>query len=477
MKKTFVTTMPDRAGAFLRASRIIAGLGLNITRVSYNKAIDTHTLFLEVEGTRSQLDRAAEHLREIGCLQSEMEEGTVLLVEFRLRDVPGSVAAVLELIEQYNFNISYLSSQENGTAWQLFKMGLFVEQPEQFSDFLNAASLLCPVRVVDYDKAEKILDNSIFYVSFANELAHRMALPDEARMELVIDANQVMQLLDERGESFHKTFDYIRGFGEALASCRGDAFRPRVTEYDYGEDLHLILIEPPCGSNTCILRHQGRYLFVDTGYACYREEMLSLFRQLLPDFDTAPRAALITHADVDHCGLLDLFDTAYMSRKSRDSLLLERTSRGGFRERDPLHAPYIRICKVLTSYRTAAPETLRVIAGVSSPQSQPLEETGSWSFGGLTFQVVEGQGGHLPGELVLVERTRGLVFTGDILINIRELTEEQAHYNHYAPYLMTSVDTDPALCARERKGLPKLLGPGWWHIFGGHGPRKELALE
>ena len=254
MKRTFVTTMPDRAGAFLGASRVIADLDLNITRVSYNKAIDTHTLFIEAEGSHARLERAAERLRELGCLQSDMDGSSVLLVEFRLRDTPGSVAAVLELIEQYNFNISYLSSQENGTAWQLFKMGLFVEQPEQFSDFLNAASLLCPVRVVDYDKAEKILDNSIFYVSFANELAQRMALPEEGRMELVIDANQVMQMLDERGESFHKTFDYIRGFSEALAFCRGDAFRPRVSEYDFGEDLHLILIEPPCGSNTCILR-------------------------------------------------------------------------------------------------------------------------------------------------------------------------------------------------------------------------------
>ena len=167
----------------------------------------------------------------------------------------------------------------------------------------------------------------------------------------------------------------------------------------------------------------------------------------------------------------------YLSRKSRDSLLMERTSRGGFRERNPLHAPYIRICKALTSYRTAAPETLRVIGGVSSPQAQPLETIGEWSFGTLRFQVLEGQGGHLPGELVLVERERNLVFTGDILVNIRELTAEQAHYNHYAPYLMTSVDTDPALCAAERKELPKLLGRGQWHIFGGHGPGKEMVIE
>ena len=46
MKQTFTTVMPDRIGAFLEASRVFAALGLNITRVSYNKAVDVHTLFI-----------------------------------------------------------------------------------------------------------------------------------------------------------------------------------------------------------------------------------------------------------------------------------------------------------------------------------------------------------------------------------------------------------------------------------------------
>ena len=50
MKKTYITTMPDHVGAFLKASRCIAALGINITRVSYNKAVDMHTLFIEAEG-------------------------------------------------------------------------------------------------------------------------------------------------------------------------------------------------------------------------------------------------------------------------------------------------------------------------------------------------------------------------------------------------------------------------------------------
>ena len=40
IKKTYATQMPNRVGAFLQASRVFAGLGVNITRVSYNKSFD-----------------------------------------------------------------------------------------------------------------------------------------------------------------------------------------------------------------------------------------------------------------------------------------------------------------------------------------------------------------------------------------------------------------------------------------------------
>ena len=37
MRKTFVTKMPDKAGAFLEAGRIVRKYNGNITRVNYNK--------------------------------------------------------------------------------------------------------------------------------------------------------------------------------------------------------------------------------------------------------------------------------------------------------------------------------------------------------------------------------------------------------------------------------------------------------
>ena len=477
MKKTYVTTMPDHVGAFLEASRCIGELGINITRVSYNKAVDMHTLFIEVNGTPEQIARADCRLREIGYLQNDDGGRSIVLLEFRLEDKPGSVTRVLELIREFSFNISYMSSQENGTGYQLFKMGLFVENRDKIDEFLTRAALLCGVRVIDYNHTEKNYDNSIFYQSYASGLASCMDIQGEGRETLLINVNLAMQVLDERGLSPYRTFDSISRFAELLALHRGEAFAPRISEHEITDQTKIILIEPPCGSNTAIIKSGGEYLFVDTGYACYAQEMKAIFERLIPDFGSMKKRALITHADVDHCGLLPMFDEVLMSRKSADSIAAEYAGEDGLREQNDLHRPYIRICKTLTGLVPMNPEKITVFCGTEEKLARPLQAVGAFSFGDLNFEVYEGQGGHLPGEIILIDYEHKLVFTGDVYVNIKGMTPEQAAYNQYAPILMTSVDTDPALCRREREAVMQRLGAGEWQIFGAHGMKKDYSVK
>lgn len=476
MKKTYVTTVPNHIGAFLSASRLLAALDINITRVSYNKAVDSHTIFIEAEGSRQQLAQADEQLAAIGYLRSGGAEKSVVLLEFQLRDVPGGVTDILACIERFGFNISYLSSQENGTDYQLFKMGLFVEDPARIHAFLREARALCPVRVIDYDRAEKTFDNSIFYDSFVSGLCRAMDLPESARPSLLVNANLAMQTLDERGLSPYRTFDSIRRFAELLSQSRGERFLPRVTNCRLTDETALTLIEPPCGSNTAILTHGEDVLFIDSGYACYRPEMLTLFRRLVPNFDARKKTILITHADVDHCGLLPEFDEVLLSAKSAECLRLEAAGQDGYRERNPLHKPYIQICKCLTGYRPPDTDRLRVLWGGLTPLASPLEPIGRFAFGDLDFEVLEGAGGHLPGEIVLLDAAHRIALTGDIYVNIHGMTAAQSAYNQYAPILMTSVDTNPALCAAERKAVFARLTPGDWQIFGAHGAKKDVSV-
>ena len=139
MKKTFITNIPDRPGSFLKMVRIISELGLNITRVSYNNAIDTHTLFVEVSGEEKLVAKAYDELKTDGFLFKD-DNANVILMEFKMQDRPGVLLPVLELINQYNFNISYISSQENSTPYQYFRMALYIDDPFKVDEFLKSVT-------------------------------------------------------------------------------------------------------------------------------------------------------------------------------------------------------------------------------------------------------------------------------------------------------------------------------------------------
>ena len=469
--------MPNHIGAFLKASKCFAALGINITRVSYDKAVDSHMLFLDVEGTEELIRKADIELEKIGYLQNNSADSSIVLLEFCLEDVPGSVTRVLELISAFNFNISYINSQENGTDYQYFKMGLHVEDPGRIADFMEQAEQLCKVRIIDYNSSERAYDNSIFYSAYVRGLSRMLDLSEEQKQGLMVSANLAMQILDEQGLSPYRTFDSISKFAELLGKAKGEQFVPRITTHMITDNTEIILIEPACGSNTAVIKSHGELLCVDSGYACYKEEMLAILGNLIPGFDTMYKRLLLTHADVDHCGLMDVFDEIIVSCRSAQSLRSEYLGENGFRECNPLHSPYVNICKILTSYKEVSPDKL-ITPWQNIPELRgPLTQIGFLDFGDLHFEVYEGNGGHLPGEVVLIDYENHIAFTGDVYINIHGLTAAQAEYNQYAPILMTSVDTNPKVCSEERKAILRRLGVGNWKIFGAHGSPKDYSVK
>ena len=262
-----------------------------------------------------------------------------------------------------------------------------------------------------------------------------------------------------------------------LSGSKGDAFVPRVTTHKISDNTEITIIEPPCGSNTAIIKSNGEYLFVDSGYAYYADEMKKLLHSLIPDFDSIRKKILVTHADVDHCGLLYMFDEIIASKRTLECFEAESRMEDGFREKNPLHKPYIRICKALTEYMPPDTHKISTPFSEASFENSVLSYSGHLNFGELSFEVYEGKGGHLPGEIVLIDYDKKVAFTGDIYINLDGLTPEQREYNRYAPILMTSVDTDPKLCAEERRAILGRLGVGQWQIFGAHGFKKDYSVN
>ena len=98
IRKTYITRMPDQAGAFLLAGRIISRAGGNIVRVNYNRAVDTHTLFIEVAADEPQHEAIERELTDCGYLAANSDERRILMIVLRLPDVPGTVLPVLEVL-------------------------------------------------------------------------------------------------------------------------------------------------------------------------------------------------------------------------------------------------------------------------------------------------------------------------------------------------------------------------------------------
>ena len=477
MKKTYATSLPDHIGAFLKASRCFATLGINITRVSYDKAVDAHMLFLDVEGTPDQLRMADAALERIGYLQDIADESSIVLLEFDLRDRPGAATQVLKLVHDFHFNISYINAQGGETAMRQFRVGIYVEDQGRFHEFLEQAQQLCRVQVIEYNPSARAYDNSIFYSTFVRGVSRMLDLSAVQKQNLMVYANLAMQVLDQQGLLPYQTFDSISRFAGLLSRHRDEGFNPRVTTHRITEDTDILLIEPPCGSNTAVIRSGGKILCIDSGYARYRQETLAIIRSLIPDFDTTPKRLLLTHADPDHTGLMEDFDEILVSARSAEDLSAQAQGEDCLREENPLHRPYLYICKLLTGYVPVRPERL-VIPWPRHPElREPLTQIGFFDFEDLHFEVYEGKGGHLPGEIVLIDYDHNIAFTGDVYINLKGLIPAQAEHNQYAPILMTSVDTDPRLCADQRKAILRRLGVGSWRIFGAHGAPKEYPVK
>ena len=90
MKRSFMTSLPDTSGAFLTASRIILRHGGNMVRASYNKAVDAHMLFVDVEGEEEALDAIEADLTAEGFLQNESRV-KVVLIEAEVPNQPGGI--------------------------------------------------------------------------------------------------------------------------------------------------------------------------------------------------------------------------------------------------------------------------------------------------------------------------------------------------------------------------------------------------
>lgn len=470
MKRSFMTSLPDKSGAFLQASRIILAHGGNMVRASYNKAVDAHTIFLDVEGDDEALLAIEDELNAAGFLQNDSQVKVVLL-EVELPDQPGAVIPVLEALQQRNVNISYLSNQSVGGKTATLKMGLYIEDPTVIDALLVELAAICPVRILSYDAGEKKLDNTVFYLTLADEMRQLLRLTQAQTKEFIYYANLVMQQLDDKGEPHSKTFEYVSRFAHFVAEHDGAAYECRISREPLTERVTAMVLEPPCGSNITVLEDASTkaLLIIDGGFACYEALTMKQLRALFPDFDARKKEMLLTHSDSDHTGICAQFDTIWCNRRTADCFAGEHMGLPCPREENPNMLPYYRLSKLITDYQPPRLNSLCLLDTESGDDSLPLSRVGIFRFADMAFDVYQGNGGHVPGETVLLDERHRIAITGDDYINIHDMTAPQREFNRLAPYLARSVNQDSNRYHAILKTLKAMLDGDGWLLLPGHG--------
>ncbi len=482
-RKTYVTSVPDKTGAFLLASKIIAKHNGNIVRVSYNKAVDLHTIFIDVEATEEELSEISEELGNVGYINDKISEIRVVVVNIKIPDEPGAVLPILKILDRYGINISYMNSSTTNSEYQNFKMGLLIENPKIIKMLLDDISEVYQIDITDYDDSETNLDNTIFYIRLANEMQILLKLSNETTMEFISESNRIMQRLQDKGENPNKVFDYIRRFAYFISQHQGNNFKADIEKLRINESVTLYSIEPPCGSNTYVLETIDELVLIDTGYAIYSNEMFEIFSKLFDNklfyhWEKKIRRVYITHADVDHCGLLSKLEGVKicLNKKSADSLNRQYIGIPDDREHSDISLGYSKLSRIISGYIPLSADRFDVMDEGTPEEHNELLHIGDFTVAELEFEVFEGSGGHVRGEMVFVCRKYGIIFTGDILVNISGFTPERAEFNSLAPYLMRSVNSDSEKAKEMRNQVTRLaanIGNNNQKpciICGGHGP-------
>ncbi|MEZ4357812.1 MAG: MBL fold metallo-hydrolase [Eubacteriales bacterium] len=459
VRKSFITNMPDKSGAFLKASKIIAKHGGNIVRVSYNKAVDPRMLFLDIVASEDKLLEIEKGLFDIGYINDKITETRVIEVSVKIPDNPGSVLPVLEILNKYHINISYLNSSATGSSYQDFKMGLLIEDPKIIKTLLDQISEIYQINIIQCDSSEENLDNTVFYIRLANDMQRLLDLTPEKTMQFITESNRILQVLQANGEDANKVFKYIRRFAYYISQNRGSNFKADIESFYLSKTIKLYSIQPPCGSNTYVFDTPDEIVLIDTGYAIYENEMHKIFNSIISGFDTRPVKIYITHTDVDHCGLLSKLKHAeiIVNQKSADSLKRQYLGLPDNREGTDLNLGYSKISQIISGYTPPDASRLKILDNGTPKEHDDLIEIGKISISGLEFIIYEGSGGHIRGEMVYICPKLGIIFTGDILVNISGFSQELAEFNSLAPYLMKSVNMDSKKATEMRNQVIKLV--------------------
>jgi glyoxylase-like metal-dependent hydrolase (beta-lactamase superfamily II) len=469
-KYHLIARMPNEPGALQRAAEIIKQQGGNINRIHYDQRIDPHTVFFEVTASAEKNQQIQRDLLRIGYLQTSVPQVSFLRLHVYLPHRPGALFEFLNHTTAAHANLAFLDFDERGPHPDRLTVSMQVEQSARITELLDTLKSRYQLEIVEYDSRGNELDETVFYLRFAQQLRALIGGGEDAFiLRLLHDINHIVQELTNRGEAPKAVFQSILLTGESLRQHTGKHFYADVQRLALTERVELFCFQLPCGGNCFLLNTPHELVMVDTGFGIYHPDFISMLRSFgLGDLSKL-KHIFVTHADADHIGAGGLFDAvSFLHPGTKAAIDQANRAYGSKAANCVLEEVYTRLINLFSRFTPPQqlelfPQTKVGARGIFTVLQRP-------HLGDMTFEVLESLGGHLQGQTFFCCPDYGILFTGDSLINFASLTDDRKRFATLAKHLMTSVNVDRSRARDEREGLMAIASEiEHCLICGGHG--------
>jgi glyoxylase-like metal-dependent hydrolase (beta-lactamase superfamily II)/ACT domain-containing protein len=452
-KFSFIAHMPDAPGSLHRAAEIIKKYDGNINRIQFDRRIDPGTVFYEVTASDVSYQKITDELAAIGYLQSSIKPLDFLKFCVYLPHQPGALYEFLSYTTSAGANIALIDFDDKGRHPNRLTVSLNLEQSTVIDTLLDQLKSRYRLEIIEYDKTGRHLDDTVFYVRYAQEVRELIGESEEAfLLSFMADTNHIAQELMDRGFDPRKAFDCVLTTGRTLNATNGDRFYADVQQFPLTLDTTLFCFQLPCGGSIFLIQTPDELVMIDTGYGIYHEAVMTMFSHNGLGNLRNLSCIVVTHADGDHCGAAGFFKVpVFLHKDTREIIRTNNRAYGSRNQESVLEEFYTKMINLFSGFN--APQDIRCFPDPSEKFRATLPVLRTMQVGDITLEILEGLGGHTCGQVFLYSPAHGLLFAADALINFSSLSTERADYSSLAAFLVTSVNVNSELAKQERIAL------------------------
>ena len=454
MKKySFIAHMPDDPGTLQRTAGVIKKYEGNINRIQFDRRIDPCTVFFEVTASPEAYDEITRELVRMGYLQTSFPTLNFLKCYVYLPHRSGALCEFLDYTTSAGANIAFIDFDDSGRHLGRLTVSLNLEETAAIDQLLDHLKSRYRLEILEYDTTGKHLDDTVFYVRFAQEIRELIGeSEDEFLLSFLAGTNHIAQELMDRGNDPRQVFDSVLATGRTMKATTGDKFYADVQRFAVSESVHLYCFQLPCGGSIFVLDTGTESLMIDTGYGIYHRDVMTMLSSFGLGDTRRFTQLVITHADADHSGAGGFFDVP--ARMHEGTLAIIRTNNrayGSRNEHSVLEAFYTKMVNLFSRFTPS--EKIECFTRKEGVSRGIFPCMGTIRIGDVELEVLDGLGGHTFGQIYLYSPKHGLLFAADSVINFTSLTPERATYSSLAAFLVTSVNVDSDLAKKERRAL------------------------